>query len=108
VPFTGPVATFTDANALAIAGSFAAIIRWGDGSVTRGTIRGGDGSFSVLGRHVYSRSGRYAVTVSVTLSAPAEVSTSTIRTANVGNHLRTLNRKGPGIRRIRARSGRRA
>jgi hypothetical protein len=108
IPFAGIVVTFTDANALAPAGSFAAIIRWGDGSVTQGTIRGGHGSFLVLGRHVYSRAGRYLVTVHVTVSAPAEASTSTIATANVGSHLRTLNRKGPGVRRTRARSGRHA
>jgi hypothetical protein len=101
-PFTGMVATFTDANALAGAGSFSAIIRWGDGAVTRGTISGGDGTFRVLGRHAYSRAGRYAVKVTVMMSAPVEAAVSTTTTVKVGNHLRTFNRGGPGVRRAHA------
>ena len=42
-PFIGAVATFTDANTLTAAGSFVAMIRWGDGSTSRGTVSGGDG-----------------------------------------------------------------
>ncbi len=102
IPFTGTVATFSDANTTTAAGSFSATIRWGDGAVTRGTITGGDGSFLVLGRHAYSRAGRYMVKVTVTLSAPRKAGTSTRSTAIVGSHLHTFNRQGPGRLRTRA------
>ncbi len=38
-PFNGVVATFTDANTLAAAGSFVAVIRWGDGGIEPGDGR---------------------------------------------------------------------
>ncbi|MBV9941970.1 MAG: hypothetical protein JO262_07585 [Solirubrobacterales bacterium] len=63
---SGTVATITDPNTSATAGSYSATINWGDGTTSSGTITGGNGSFSVAGAHVYATSGRYSVTVTIT------------------------------------------
>jgi hypothetical protein len=97
LPFTGTVATFTDANALTAAGSFVAIIHWGDGSVSRGTISGANGDFSVIGRHTYSAAGHFVVRVTVTMSGPVAAGTSSRSTAVVGARSQTLNRKAARI-----------
>lgn len=97
--FSGVVATFTDANPLAPAGSFAATIHWGDGRVSTGTVVGSDGQFSVIGRHRFVASGRYTVRVDVTMPAPsgAQVATSTTSTAAIGIPLRVIKRSAkPG------------
>jgi hypothetical protein len=106
IPFIGSVAIFTDANTSATAGRFVAIIHWGDGAVSRGTINGGDGNFAILGRHTYSRAGHFAVKVNVTMSAPVKGGTSITSRANVSTQLRSLNRKSSKVRRGSARRGR--
>ena len=66
VSFTAPVATFTDSNTSAPAGSFSATIDWGDGSTpTPGNVTGSGGSFSVGGTHTYAAHGSYTVGVSI-------------------------------------------
>ena len=42
VPFTAPVATFTDSNPLANKSNITAVINWGDGHISNGTITGPD------------------------------------------------------------------
>jgi hypothetical protein len=65
--FTGPVATFTDANPSAQAGDFTATIQWGDGKTSQGTIAAnGNGGFSVSGSHTFGPAGSYAVSVRIT------------------------------------------
>jgi hypothetical protein len=93
-PFSGVVATFADANVLAPPGSFTAMIRWGDGHVSRGAVAGSNGQFTVVGRHRFPATGRYAVRVNVTMSAPSgsQASTSTTSTAAVGVPLRIVKR----------------
>ena len=67
VSFTTPVATFTDSNTSAPAGSFSATVNWGDGtSPTPGAVTGSGGSFSVSGTHTYAAHGSYTVGVSIT------------------------------------------
>jgi hypothetical protein len=90
VPFTGPVAIFTDANPLAPLGDFSAIIHWGDGTPdTAGTVSqpGGVGSaFIVTGSHTYATSGtnggigHFPITVSI-----RDVGGSTLTVANTAN-----------------------
>jgi streptogramin lyase len=63
---SAPVATFTAADATASAASFRAVISWGDGQTTSGTITGGGGTFTVRGSTTYAREGRYPLTVTVT------------------------------------------
>jgi hypothetical protein len=52
-PFSGVVATFTNADPFGGPGSYTATISWGDGTTSLGTITdNGDGTFSVSGNHV--------------------------------------------------------
>jgi hypothetical protein len=64
--FSGQVATFTDANPYSAASEFTAVIRWGDGSSSAGTIQAiPAGGFSVSGAHSYRKVGTYTVLVSL-------------------------------------------
>src|SRR5205085_535131 len=60
--FTGPVATFTDANPFGQVGDFTATITWGDGSpASTGTVvvnPNGPG-FQVLATHTYAKAGTF-------------------------------------------------
>jgi len=91
-PFTGIVATFADVDAAVTAGRFAAIINWGDGRMSRGTVTGSGGRFRIVGRHRYAAAGRYAVKVDVAMTAPSGAHTSTTSTATVGGPLRVIKR----------------
>jgi hypothetical protein len=60
------VATFTDTYTGHPDGSdFLALIDWGDGTTTAGTISGSGGSFTVDGSHTYADAGNDTVTVGV-------------------------------------------
>jgi hypothetical protein len=83
-PFTAAVATFTDVNASTTAGQFVATINWGDGTVTVGTITGGAGAFTVMGRHAYQKAGVYAVRVTVGMSVPDIATSAVTSSAEVG------------------------
>jgi hypothetical protein len=53
--FTGTVATITDATGTATAGSYTAIILWGDGTISQGTVTAdAKGGFDVVGAHTYT------------------------------------------------------
>jgi hypothetical protein len=66
-PFSGPVATLTDANAAATAGEFRAVIDWGDGTPSdAGTVAAdGKGGFTVGGSHTYVSEGSPSLRVTV-------------------------------------------
>src|SRR5262245_49630123 len=65
-PFTGVVASFTDANPFGTFHEFTATIAWGDGQSSGGTIRfNGDGGWDVLGTHTYADDLSYPVHVSI-------------------------------------------
>jgi hypothetical protein len=56
--FSGVVATFTDTDPKATAGTLTATIRWGDGTTTQGTVTADPkGGFDVSGSHTYSSVG---------------------------------------------------
>ena len=65
-PFTGPVATFTDADPAGTASDYSATIVWGDGSITPGSVSAASGGFAVTGTHTYAKTGSYSTTVSIT------------------------------------------
>jgi PKD repeat protein len=83
VPFTGTVATFTDASTVNVPADFTAIIDWGDATTTAGTVAGGGGSFSVSGTHTYAAPGTFTVSVTLTDDAPGTATATATSTANV-------------------------
>jgi hypothetical protein len=90
IPFTGPVATFTDANTANVAGDFTAVIDWGDGHTSAGTVTGGGGAFTVSGTHTYATPGSYAVLVTLSDDAPGTATATTTSTATVSDSLVTI------------------
>jgi hypothetical protein len=78
------VATFTDTDTAAVAGDFTAIVDWGDGTTTTGTITGSSGSFAVNGSHTYTFGGQDTITVTVVDPAPGTANAVAIGTANIG------------------------
>jgi hypothetical protein len=65
-PFTGVVATFSDADPNGNAKDYTAIINWGDGHLTNGTIAAdGKGGFSVTGTNTYVHGGSFPISVDV-------------------------------------------
>lgn len=73
IPFTGTVATFTDTNTLLTPGSFVAVINWGDGNESLGTVTGSAATgYAVIGTNYYG-SGKLAASypVTVTITGPA-------------------------------------
>lgn len=52
-PFSGVVATFTNADPFGSAASYTALISWGDGSTSAGVITG-TGTLTVTGSHTYA------------------------------------------------------
>ncbi len=62
------VASLSDANPDATASNISAVINWGDGQSSPGTISaaGLAGNFSVIGSHTYATAGPFAVTVTIT------------------------------------------
>ena len=61
IPFTGAVATFTDANPQSLPGDFTVIILWGDQTpASSGTVvADGPGKFHVIGTHTYAEAGSF-------------------------------------------------
>jgi len=71
--FSGPVATFTTPNLLAIPGNFSATVLWGDLNQSPPppvTITGGNGTFTVSSSHFYTTEGPFTFTVLVSENAP--------------------------------------
>jgi hypothetical protein len=70
--FTAVVANFSDANPNLAAGDFSAVIFWGDGTKSVGTIADNiNGGYSVTGSHMYTTDGPAAITVVIQDSAGA-------------------------------------
>jgi hypothetical protein len=88
----GPIATLTDADTATGASQFVATINWGDGHISVATVRGASGSFVVSGRHRYTRDGRYAVTVAITMTGPVSVNVNASGTVVVSNLPRHVQR----------------
>jgi hypothetical protein len=61
------VATFTDGDPSARARDYEALITWGDGNRSYGTVQErADGSFAVKGKHTYAKQGSRKVVVRIT------------------------------------------
>lgn len=77
ISFNGLVGSFRDANPGGRVGEFSAMIHWGDGATTQGTITAGSGGlFNVSGTHTYGE-GSFPLAVDV---QSVGGSTTTIRT----------------------------
>src|SRR5205085_1268067 len=82
--FSGVVATFTDANVNSSVADFTAVISWGDGNSSAGTVTAdGGGLFTVTGNYTYAEEGTYAITILITDVGAA--STSVAGSAAVGD-----------------------
>ena len=65
-PWNGQVATFTVQGSISPASEFTALIKWGDGTSSAGTLSGSSGSYVVSGSHTYAEEGPDSPTVTVT------------------------------------------
>src|SRR5439155_7875428 len=82
--FSGTVAMFNDADGSGSQGSYTAYITWGDGQASFGqVVANGNGTFGVVGSHLYSQAGSYTVSVQIWDADGATASaTSTAAVAN--------------------------
>jgi Ca2+-binding RTX toxin-like protein len=85
--FSGAVASFGDTDTVSVAGDFAALVNWGDGTTSAGTVSGSNGTFAVSGGHTYTGSGQYTVTVTLSDDAPGTATATADSTAFVGGIL---------------------
>jgi hypothetical protein len=66
--FSGMLASFTDGNPGGTAQDYSAMIQWGDGSSSAGTVvDNGNGTFNIVGNHTYQNGG-VGLTLSVQVS----------------------------------------
>jgi Bacterial Ig-like domain len=65
LPNSTTVATFTDPTASDVASNFSAVISWGDGGTSIGTVSGSSGNFTVEGTYTYNVPGSYTATVTI-------------------------------------------
>ncbi len=67
VPFSGVIASFTDADPSARVGDYSATIDWGDGTHSAGTIAADPAAqgFDVVGTRTYAVAGSFAVLVTI-------------------------------------------
>ncbi len=77
VPFSGPIATVTDAIASDSASALTAMIDWGDSTTSRGTITGSSGTFEVTADHTFSVPGIGTVTIVVRDATTGAMATTT-------------------------------
>jgi hypothetical protein len=78
--FSGVVATFTDAEPNTTGGDYTAVITWGDGSVSAGTVHASSrGGFTVTGTHTFEE-GSFAVRVQITDAGGATATANTTAT----------------------------
>jgi hypothetical protein len=84
VPFTGVVAFVVDNRHPAAAGDFTAIVNWGDGSTSTGSLVPYSGGLNVLASHTYAHEGVFSVTVSA-LNSDGLTATTTPDVATVAD-----------------------
>ncbi len=64
--FTGVVATFSDTDPNGNAKDYTAVINWGDGHLTNGTIaKNSSGGFDVSGTNTYAQAGTFPISVDI-------------------------------------------
>jgi uncharacterized protein (TIGR03118 family) len=83
-PFSGPVATFSDATPGLQPSDFHVTIAWGDGSASAGQVQatGSFGHFEVLGTHTYTKQGPVPLIVSIEDPSGQSTSDASVATVN--------------------------
>jgi hypothetical protein len=81
-PFSGIVATFTNADPFGSAASYTALINWGDGSTSVGVISG-TGTLKVTGSHTYADPINEPVQVTISHNLGYTTTATTKATATV-------------------------
>jgi N-acetylneuraminic acid mutarotase len=72
IPFTGTLASFSDADASAVAAGFTAVLSWGDGTApvtvtaSSGSIVASGTGFLIQGAHTYAHFGSYTMSIQLT------------------------------------------
>jgi uncharacterized repeat protein (TIGR01451 family) len=84
-PFSGTVATFTNADPFGSATSYTALISWGDGSTSAGVISGTGSTWTVNGSHTYTDPVNETVQVTIRHNLGYTTTASTTGTATVTN-----------------------
>ncbi len=74
------VATITDSDLQDTQNFFTALISWGDGQATQGTVTGDSGSFNITGSHTYAAPGSFPITITLTNQAGKTFSTTSTAT----------------------------
>ncbi len=104
-PFNGVVATFTNADPFGSAASYSAVIAWGDGSTSVGTITG-TGTLTVSGSHTFADPIDETVHVTISHNLGYTTTATTTGTAfltdlvlrsDPGPRLLARPRPGPGL-----------
>ena len=83
-PWSGTVTTFTDQGSISPASEFTALVNWGDGTSSPGTVTGASGSYVVSGSHTYAEEGTDAPTVTVTDPPLQQYTTSNVASVTSG------------------------
>ena len=86
-PFSGPVATFQDANPFATASDYVVTIQWGDGHISAGSVALVAAGFQVTGTNTYGSGGQFPILVSILNADGAHVAATT--TASVASSVLT-------------------
>jgi hypothetical protein len=92
-PFTGTVATFTDADPNGTVSDYTATITWGDGNMSAGVVSADvstPGQFDVTGTHTYATDGQRTVTVAIADAGGATTSGGTTITSSTPSFTVTL------------------
>ncbi len=74
--FTATVASFTDADPNGSLNDFSAVIAWGDGTTSAGTVTANGSGFNVVGTHSYAEEGTYTPSITITDAGGSTVATT--------------------------------
>jgi len=80
-PFSGTLATFTNAEPEGTAVTYSAVIAWGDGSTSAGVVSGTGTTLTVSGSHTYADPGTDTIQVTITDTLVGFAAASTTSTA---------------------------
>jgi hypothetical protein len=82
-PLSGAVATFPNADPFGSAASYIALITWGDGNTSAGTISGSGSTLTVSGAHTYADAVNQTVHVTISHKVGYTTTATTTATATV-------------------------